>query len=199
MMPEMDGYALCKAIKQDAQLNHIPIILLTAKASDEDKHAGLRTGADDYIVKPFKGMDLILRAENLIEVRRALRKRFSQELTVGPEQVAVQSDDAKFLLEVKGLIEDQMHDITVGTLAYEIGLGEKQLNRRLQNIVNMSGIGYITYMRLGRAAQLLEQKAGRVAEIADGAGYSDANYFSRIFKQAFGVSPRDYRDGKRGA
>jgi DNA-binding response OmpR family regulator len=78
MMPEMDGYELCSAVKNDDTLNHIPVILLTAKASDEAKYEGLRTGADDYIVKPFKGTDLVLRAENLIEVRRALRRRFSR-------------------------------------------------------------------------------------------------------------------------
>ncbi|MFQ5569295.1 MAG: two-component regulator propeller domain-containing protein [Rhodothermales bacterium] len=194
MMPEMDGVALCRALKKDAALNHIPVILLTAKASEESKLEGLETGADDYICKPFSTEELLVRVENLIEVRRLLRQRFGTEVLVQPSGVAVTPADAAFLERVKDVVEAHLEHSNFGVewLADEVGLSPRQLQRRLRAMTSLSPAGFVRMMRLQRAAHLLEQQAGSVSEIAYAVGFQDPNYFSRLFRQTFGVPPSEY-------
>ncbi len=194
MMPQMDGYALCRALKTDEKLNHIPVILLTAKADEASKLEGLETGADDYLYKPFNAQELLARVENLIEIRRRLRQRFSGEVILGPSQIAVPSAEAVFLERVRDVAEAHLGDGNFGVdwLADEVGLSVRQLRRRLKAATRLSPGGYLRMMRLQRAAQLLEQQAGSVAEVAYQVGFQDPDYFSRLFKQTFGVSPSEY-------
>ncbi len=194
MMPEMDGYALCRAVKEDDKLSHIPVILLTAKASDESKLEGLETGADDYIFKPFSAETLRVRVRNLIASRREMRRRFSEQVTLGPSEIAVDSADAAFLQKVQEIIEKHLGDGNFGVerLAEEMALSRRQLHRRVQSITQTSSLEFIRTMRLQRAAQLLEQKAGTVSEIAYQVGFQDVNYFSRLFKKAYGKTPSEY-------
>ncbi|MFQ5570388.1 MAG: ATP-binding protein [Rhodothermales bacterium] len=195
MMPEMDGVALCRALKTDDQLNHIPVILLTAKASEVDKLEGLKTGVDDYLYKPFNAEELLARMENLIELRRMLRHRFSDEVVVGPSEIAIPSAEAMFLERVREVVEAHMGNSNFGVewLADEVGFSVRQLRRRLKAATRLSPGGYIRKMRLERARQLLAQQAGTVAEIAYAVGFQDPDYFSRLFKQTVGVSPSEYR------
>ena len=194
MMPEMDGYTLCRAIKTDDQLSHIPVILLTAKAAEEDRVEGLQTGADDYIFKPFCAAALLARVENLIELRRLLRQRFSREVVLGPDAISVTSAESEFLEQVRIVVEEKLGNSNFGVewLADEVGLSPRQLQRRLRKSTRLSAAGFIRMMRLQRAAQLLEQKAGSVSEIAYAVGFNDPNYFSRLFHQTFGVAPSQY-------
>jgi transcriptional regulator GlxA family with amidase domain len=113
---------------------------------------------------------------------------------LGPKQVPVKSEDARFIEHINELIEARISEISVEDLAYAVSLSPKQLNRRLQSILGMSTIGHITKMRLERAAQLLEKQAYRVAEVGYKVGYSDSNYFTRVFRQTFGVPPSSYKD-----
>jgi signal transduction histidine kinase/ligand-binding sensor domain-containing protein/CheY-like chemotaxis protein len=194
MMPGMDGYALCEAVKSDAGLNDIPVVLLTAKASEESKLEGLDLGADDYLYKPFSAAELLLRMENLIELRRLLRRRFSEEVVVGPSAISVPSAEAEFLKRVQVIVEQHLADSNFGGdwLAEEVGLSRRHLNRKLERLTNLSAAGYIRMMRLERAAQLLEQRAGTVSEIAYRVGFNSPAHFSRLFQQVFGVAPSQY-------
>ncbi len=194
MMPNMDGFDLCRALKADAALNHIPVILLTAKASEESKLEGLETGADDYLNKPFNARELLLRAENLIEVRRLLRQRFSGEVVLKPTDVAVPSADAALLERAQAYIETHMgdHDFEVAQVADEVGVSPRQFRRKIREITGLSPAGYVRTLRLQRAAQLLEKRAGGVSEVAYEVGFQDAKYFSRLFRQIYGVLPSEY-------
>lgn len=194
MMPGIDGLDLCRALKDDVALGHVPVVILTARADDESRLEGLGAGADDYIQKPFQPDELLVRVENLIEVRRLLRERFSKKLVVGPQEIVADSAEEVFVKRVQQVAETHLGDTNfgVGRLADEVGLSRRQLGRRLKAVVGLSPGGYIRMMRLERAAQLLEQQAGTVQEIAYRVGFNDAEYFSKIFGQAFGVTPSRY-------
>ncbi len=194
MMPGMDGIALCRAIKQDDRLAHVPVILLTARADEESRLEGLTTGADDYLTKPFSMEELLVRVENLIELRRTLRQRFSGELVIRPTGVSVPSEEAAFLEQVRTVVEQRLGDsgFVIDQLADEMGLSRRHFHRRIKELTGLTPGGYIRMMRLERAAQLLEQRAGNVSEIAYRVGFQDPDYFSRLFKQAYGVSPSGF-------
>lgn len=194
MMPEMDGYDLCRKLKADDRLSHIPIVLITARADEESTLEGLGLGADDYLAKPFNAEELLLRVEHLIAVRKQLRARFSDEVVVRPSEVVVSSEEAAFLERVREVVEAHLGDpnFTVSWLAEEVGLSRRQLHRRLKEATSLSPTGYLRMMRLERAAQLLEQQAGPVSQIAYAVGFNDAEYFSKRFRQAFGVVPSEY-------
>lgn len=194
MLPGMDGVALCRRLRADDALRAVPVILLTARADEESRLEGLGAGADDYLAKPFNPAELRLRAENLIEVRRHLRRRFSGEVVVQPTQVTVPSADAAFLETVRAAVEARLDDpdFTVEDLAETVHLSRRQLHRRLRALSGLSSVAFIRLMRLERAAQLLEQHAGSVADVAFAVGFQDANYFARVFRQAYGVPPSAY-------
>ena len=192
MMPKMNGYTLCRTLKQDPDLNHIPVILLTAKAGEESKVEGLETGADDYIYKPFSADELLARAENLIEIRRRLRQRFSREVVaVQPSDIAMPSADQTFLDQVQAVVEANLGNSNFGAewLADEVGLSPRQLRRKLKDLTDLSTAGYIRSMRLQRAAQLLEEQVGNVSEVAYAVGFQDPKHFSKLFRQVFGIAP----------
>lgn len=194
MMPGLDGYALCAAVRADDKLAHVPIILLTARADEESKLEGLGSGADDYIVKPFSMQELLVRVENLIELRQQLRQRFEQKVAIGPSEIEATSEDAAFIRDVQNIVEAHLADanFSVEWLAQEVGLSPRHLRRKLKDLTDLTPTGYISMMRLERAAQLLEQDAGRVSEIAYQVGFTSPDYFSRVFRQAFGLAPSQY-------
>ncbi|MCH8960718.1 MAG: response regulator [Bacteroidetes bacterium] len=206
MMPNMDGFDFCRALKADAALNHIPVILLTAKASEESKLEGLETGADDYLNKPFNARELLLRAENLIEVRRLLRQRFSGEVILKPTDVAVPSADAALLERAQAYIEAHMgdHDFEVAQVADEVGVSPRQFRRKIREITGLSPAGYVRTLLLQRAAQLLEKQVGGVSEVAYEVGFQDAKYFRGFFGRSTGscrpnmVGPADHRGRRSG-
>ena len=195
MMPGMDGITLCKEIKSDPSLRTIPIILLTARAEEEDRLEGLGVGVDDYITKPFSLDELMVRVENLIEVRNVLRKQFSSELIFQPGNVVLPSEDAVFIEKVRHIIEAKMGNSTfsVDILAENMGMSTRQLNRRAKMVTGLTPGVMIRTMRLHRAAQMLEENVGRVSEIALKVGFNDVRYFSRVFRQIYGVTPSEYR------
>ena len=194
MMPKMSGYDLCRALKDDDVLRIIPIILLTARAEDEDRLEGLGLGADAYLSKPFNAEELLLRVENLIEIRRLLRQRFSDEVVLKPHDIVVPSADAAFLERVQAFVEAHMgdSDFEVARVADEVGVSPRQLRRKIRAITGLSPSGYVRTLRLQRAAQLLEKKVGGVAEVAYRVGFDDAKHFSRLFKQVYGTLPSEY-------
>ncbi|MDX1740145.1 MAG: response regulator, partial [Rhodothermales bacterium] len=205
MMPRMDGFELCRMIKTDPDLFNLPVVLLTALADEEHRVRGLKSRADDYIAKPFHSPELLARVENLIELRRILSVHPDPEYA-HPSPVEVPSVDQAFMERVKAIVEEHFGNSNFGVewLADEVGLSARQLQRRIRDITNrrLTAAGYIRMMRLKRAAQLLEQQAGNVSEVAYEVGFRDAAYFSRLFKQTFVCLPSEYaaraaeRDGQ---
>ena len=195
MMPQMDGYALSRMLKNDEKTCHIPIIMLTAKAALEDKIEGLETGADDYLIKPFNAKELVVRVKNLIESRRRLRERFREVTIVKPEEVTVVPMDQAFLQKVIATVEQHIGDdrFSAGILAAAVSMSISQLNRKLRALVDQPAGQLIRSMRLQRAADLLKQNAGNVAEICYQVGFSDQANFTRAFKKQFGLAPGVYK------
>jgi DNA-binding response OmpR family regulator len=193
MMPEMDGMELCRTLKQDVRTSHIPVILLTARASTDSKIEGLEIGADDYVTKPFDSKELLARVKNLIEQRKQLRKKFSAGVVLRPGEVAVTSlDDAllkKVMLAVEKNISDE--DFSVEDLAHEACLSRAQLNRKLHALTNLSPAEFTRYIRLQRARELLEKNVGSVSDIAYQVGFSSPKYFSTCFHERFGYPPSE--------
>ncbi|RME42563.1 MAG: DNA-binding response regulator, partial [Chloroflexi bacterium] len=193
MMPGQDGYALCAALKTDEKTSHIPVILLTARAGEEDTLTGLETGADDYLLKPFHAKELQVRVRNLIEQRRALRRRFLREGMMRPKEVTVTSLDDQFLQKVMTTIEARLADerFSVEELSHEVNMTPRHLHRKLRALTGKTPVQLIRFVRLSRARQLLEQRAGTVSEIAYQVGFSNLSYFARVFREEFGKLPSE--------
>jgi signal transduction histidine kinase/ligand-binding sensor domain-containing protein/CheY-like chemotaxis protein len=196
MMPGLDGYALCRALKADPDTDFIPVILLTARAAAQDRLAGLREAADAYLTKPFEVEELTTQIDNLITLRRRLRERFTRNVVQArPVALEVASSDTKFLEQVRSAIEVHManEDFSVEELARLVAHSRGHLHRRLKEITDESPSDLLRRMRLERAAQLLEAGAGSVSEIAYGVGFKSVAHFSNRFQDHFGVRPSGYR------
>jgi len=193
MMPEMDGYSLCKKLKTDERTSHIPIILLTARAGQEDKITGLETGADDYLTKPFSSKELALRVKNLIETRQTLRKKFSSSLIIRPKEIATGSIDKLFLEKAIKVVERNLSNdkFSVENFSNEMNLSHSQLHRKLKALVNQSSIQFVRSIRMQRALELLKNNSGNIAEIAWQVGFTDPSYFTKTFSKHFGYLPSD--------
>jgi len=194
MMPRMDGIELCRQLKNDERTSHIPIIMLTAKATVEDKISGFQTGADDYIPKPFHMPELKARVANLIESRRMLRERFSREVTLEPKDITITSVDEKFLKRAIEIVENHIGDEKFDLPEFRKGMNMSRstLFRKLYALTNQSPTEFIRIVRLKRAASLLKQGFGNVSEVALEVGFSNPSYFTRCFKKMYSVSPVDY-------
>jgi DNA-binding response OmpR family regulator len=194
MMPEMDGIDLCRKLKEDERTNHIPIILLTAKADEKSRIAGLEKGADDYLLKPFSAQELLLRVNNLIRLRQKMKEKFSSIFKLLPEDLSFDSVDALFLQKVMSIVEKNManSEFDVDAFSKEVGMSRTQLNRKLSVIVNQSPSEFIRIFRLKRAARLLQQHQGNVGEIAFMVGFSNPNYFTKCFRDFYGIAPSEY-------
>jgi signal transduction histidine kinase/ligand-binding sensor domain-containing protein/DNA-binding response OmpR family regulator len=196
MMPGLDGYALCRALKTDPETDFIPVIMLTARAAAEDRMAGLREAADAYLAKPFHVEELTTQMDNLIALRRRLRERFAGEVArLLPPPIEVASSDAKLLDQVRHAIEVHLaeEDFGVEELARLVAHSRGHLHRRLKEISGENPSDLLRRMRLERAAQLLGAGAGSVSEIAYGVGFKSVAHFSNRFQDHFGVRPSAYR------
>lgn len=194
MMPKMDGYAFSKSLKADEKTNHIPIIMLTARAEEADKLAGLEIGVDDYLLKPFSPNELAVRVRNLIAIRRQLRERFSRTVALKPSEIGATSMDEAFLRKVLAAVEKHLGDENFGVerLGQEVGMSRTQVHRKLKALTNQTASELIRSLRLQRAAELLQHRAGTVAEIAFQVGFGDPSYFTKCFREQFGCLPSEY-------
>lgn len=195
-MPRKTGIELCHQIKEDERTAHIPILLLTSKATSEDELMGLQEGADDYVTKPFDPKMLLARADNIIATRRVLRSRFSaaKPLIIEPSQVTVTSVDEEFLHSVLRSIETNMSnpDYRVLDLSRDVAMSRMHLYRKIKAITGQTVVEFIRTIRLKRAAQLILQNQSTIAEITYQVGFSDLQYFRKCFKKVFGCSPSEY-------
>ena len=173
-------------------------MLLTARAAIEDRLEGFELGADEYLTKPFNVNELHVRINNLLEQRRNLRERFGKEIKVQPKDITVTSVDERFLQKVIAKMEEKISDssFSVETFSMEIGMSRKNFHRKLVALIDQSPNEFIRIFRLKRAAQLLEQKSGNVSEIAYQVGFQNLSYFTKCFKEQFGVAPNEFLNKK---
>ena len=198
MMPVMDGLEFCRKIKADTMTSHIPVILLTARSTEEQQIQGLGSGADDYMMKPFSADLLRVRIENLLESRRKLRIIFNgkeKNVQKAEQEAALSPLDQKFMERLKEVFGQHLSDsdIKVDDLGAEIGLGRVQLYRKLKAITGLAPVEMLKQMRLEKAHELLMHSDQTVATIAYDTGFSSPSYFSRCFRDRYGVSPSDIR------
>ena len=191
MMPGKDGFEVTKILKKQEKTSHVPIILLTAKAGVENRIAGLETGADAYVPKPFSSEELHARVKNLINGRKKLKEKFSRSLLVKPEVASEPSMEEKFLMRVKNAVEAHLDDenFSVEELSKEVGMSRAQLHRKLIALTGVSASRFVRNYRLEHAYQLLQNKVGTVSEIAYRVGYSSPAYFTKCFTEDYGISP----------
>jgi YesN/AraC family two-component response regulator len=194
MMPETDGIELTKQVKNDERTSHIPIILLTAKAGEENELIGLKNKADDYILKPFSPENLRVRVQNLIELRKKLRERYSQEVILRPKDIAISTHDEVFLEKVQILLDEKLteSEFTSEYFSIEIGMSRMQLHRKLKALVGLSTTEFIRSQRLKMATHILLNSDINISEVAYEVGFNDPSYFTKCFKASYGISPGNY-------
>lgn len=199
MMPKMDGIELCSKLKTDERTSHIPVILLTAKASEQDKISGLETGADDYLMKPFDVRELKVRIRNLIEQRKKLREHFRKVGLFDFQTEKINNTDKKFLQNAVDIINKNIsdEDFNVQMFADSMAMSRSQLHRKLIALIDESPGDLIRRIRLTKAAKLIEQNFGNISEIALEVGYNNPANFTRSFTSHFGVSPSQYQNNKK--
>lgn len=198
MMPVMDGYELTKKIREDVQVCHLPIILLTAKNSNDSKLKGYEYGVDAYVTKPFNTQVLLARINTLVENRRRLQKNFRTNIDTQPSEVTFTSIDERFLNRLVAIVEENISDpkFTVEKLAYEYGTTPLRLNQKLKALTEQTAKIFIRNIRLKRAAQLLKMGRYGVSDVTYEVGFSDLKYFRNCFKKEFGVPPSHFLRNK---
>ena len=198
MMPEMDGFALLKRIKDNPQISQLPVIMLTSKSEVEHKLEGLKHGADAYIAKPFDMEELQVQIDNLLDSVRRLRGKFSGavEQKQRVENIEVKGNDETLMERVMRVVNARMSDpdFNVEALADEVGLSRAQLHRRLKDITGIASGQFLRNLRMEQAARLLREGKVNISQVAYSVGYSDQAQFSTAFKTHFGQSPSEYAE-----
>jgi len=197
MMPLLDGFGLCQRLKSDQRTSHIPVVLLTAKATLSDRLEGFELGADDYLQKPFNKEELLVRVRNLIQQRAILRQKFSLMEPPMPNPItgaAPENLDNQFIKKAHEIVEGHLGDSSfdVEEFCKEMGMSRTNLHRKLKALTDASTTEFIRTIRLQRAAQLLLQRTHTVSEIAYRVGFESLPYFSKSFQERFGMPPSDY-------
>ena len=196
-MPVMDGYELCRKIRASELVNHIPVIILTAKGNEEDRIKGIEAGAEAYLTKPFNSEELNVLAVKLLEIRKVLREKFSQALNEGTEaNIQLTTAQQNFLTKLTDMVYAQMikGEIDVENLASNMAMSRSQLNRKMIAITGYNISNYILRIRMSKAKRLLDADIlTPIGEIALECGFTDMGYFSRTFKHLFHMTPSQYR------
>ncbi len=193
MMPIKDGYEVCQTLKQHKSTDHIPIILLTAKANLSDRLEGLKYGADAYINKPFVKEELFVSLEQLLLVRKKIQEKYNQQI-IAPQAALTDEKDA-FFNKLKDVVTDNLSDRLFGVpeLAKALLMSQPQVYRKSKALLDKTPSAVINMMRLNKAREFLKNTNHSISEIATLVGYKDANYFSRVFQREFGSSPSTFR------
>jgi DNA-binding response OmpR family regulator len=194
MMPVMDGMELCKRVKSDRAVCHIPFILLTAKSSENQQLEGIEIGADDYIVKPFNFQILDAKIANIISLRKNMRQLFNNKLHIEPHDITVTSLDEQFMRKVLELVEKNISstEYTIELMSRDLGMSRTLLYKKILALTGKPPLEFLRSLRLKRAAVLLSKSQMNVSEIAFQVGFNDPKYFSKHFKNEFGVLPSKY-------
>jgi two-component system, cell cycle response regulator len=194
VMPEMDGFTLCKTIKTNFEYSHIPIILLTAKNTLQAKIEGLELGADAYIEKPFSPEYLQVQISNLLTNRNKIKEYFASSPLVHIKSIAYSRADELFLEKVNDCVIKNMEDtaLDVEQLARLLNMSKPTLYRKIKSLSDLSPNEIITITRLKKAAELLAEGQYKIYEVADMTGFGSQTNFGRSFLKQFGMTPSDY-------
>ncbi|MCB0837970.1 MAG: response regulator, partial [Bacteroidetes bacterium] len=189
MMPEMDGFAFTHAIRNHVNTSHIPLILLTARASLESRLEGLRRGADVYLTKPFSPQELVIRIHKLIEIRQLLQKRYQTDIQEVTQDTYQQEDE--FIMNIKGYILENLDEpqLNGDHIGREFAMSRVHLHRKLKALTSLSTGEFVKKIRLNEAEKLLQEKKYNISEIAYQTGFSSLSHFSREFKKVYGKAP----------
>lgn len=210
MMPFVDGFEMCRKLRQDERTSHIPIIMLTAKADMQSKLEGIEKGADVYLEKPFHKEELLLRIKKLLELRKSLQSYYSRQIgitdnndTSPKEEVGIMTEEKaehEFVKKVREIVEANFinYEFSVEQLCKLVFMSHSQLHRKLDALTGCSPNKFIRIVRLNKAKELLTNPSLSIAVIALDCGYNDPGYFARIFKQEMGVTPQEWRNSKSG-
>ena len=196
-MPRMNGYELCKQIKEDLEISHIPVILLTARDDEESQLYGYKNGADAYVTKPFEVSMLYAIIRSQLHNRQRMRHRYADTGPLPqPEESTFSSADEEFMNRLNRIITDNLDNEQMGIpfICSEIGVSRASLYNKLKALTDMGANDYITKIRMEKAIRLILHTELSVNEIADQTGFSTARYFSTVFKQYTGCSPTQYRE-----
>lgn len=193
MMPVMDGYEACRTIKANIKTSHIPIVLLTAKAGIDHKLEGLETGADDYLSKPFHAKELLVRAKNLIEVRKSLRKKYASSMLEDTPQIIGDHKENAFLEKIRTEVLNHLDNELFGVqeLSRELAMSRTQLHRKLKALTNQSASQFIRIIRLQKGKEMLLTGEYNVAQVAYQVGFNSPTYFSSCFMEQYGYAPSE--------
>lgn len=196
MMPGLDGYELCRKVKTNVKTSHIPVVLLTAKASNDSALTGFEMGADYFIIKPFNPKILLLRIRNMLKSRDVIKENIlkKETLNIDPKNVQITAKDEDFIKKAVQIVEQNMtnSNFYVEDLGKELGLSRMQLYRKLKGLIGQSANEFTRSIRLKRAAQLIEQNTLTISEVTYEVGFTDLQYFRDCFKKQFGVNPTEY-------
>ena len=199
LMPEMNGFELCRRVKSDLLFSHIPVILLTALSDDTQRLYGIGGGADAYIQKPFRIEEVKLRVIKLLEERERLREQFMKNFNLPPAEETPQKNpaenlDSAFMRQFMKLVEESFQDpeFNIEKVSEQIGLSRVHLYRKVKGALGVSPTDFLRDYRLKRAADMLREKRYTVSEVAYQTGFTSPAYFTKCFKQAYGVTPTEY-------
>jgi DNA-binding response OmpR family regulator/anti-sigma regulatory factor (Ser/Thr protein kinase) len=200
IMPEMDGLELCKRLKQDLETSHIPIILLTAKNSTDDRITCYNAGADAYISKPFELKVLEARINNFLANKKNRQEKFKSDVEINISRLEYPTLDEQFLDNAIKIIEEHLSqiDLDVNMLAYKLNMSKSSLYRKIKSMTDLSPRDFIRNIRLKHACIILKDKSINVSEVAYSVGFSDPKYFTACFKSEFNITPRDYQKSVQG-
>ncbi|WP_298551779.1 two-component regulator propeller domain-containing protein [uncultured Parabacteroides sp.] len=198
MMPYMNGFELCRRIKSDVEISHIPVILLTARTDNESAVQGYKLGADMYVPKPFDLAFLLVVLRNLLKSRETIRNRYKEaEQIVSPKTDTISNADEKFMRKLNDLISSNLTnpDLDVQFVAAQMAMSRASLYNKLKLLAGISIGDYINKFRMAEAVRLLADKDLSIQEVSEKTGFSHQRYFSTVFKQIYGVAPSQYRQG----
>jgi len=196
-MPVMDGFELCRSIKGNIQISHIPVILLTARVDEQSRSGGYKSGADAYVTKPFDMDELLSIVQSQVFNRQKMRERFSHESDTLPSasESTFSVADETFLGKLNSLVDEHLsqESLDVEALYTMMAMGRSSFYSKLKILTGMSPNDYVTHRRIDRAADLLRTSDMRINEISDACGFSTQRYFSTVFKQYKGCTPSQWR------
>ena len=194
MMPGIDGYELCRRVKSEIKTSHIPVILLTARTTDESKLQGLELGADDYVTKPFNMDVLLLRVQKLMEWSQKSHQQFRQKVDVSPSEITITPLDEQFVKSALKIVEDNIanSDFTVEMLAQQIGMSRSALYKKIMAVTGLGPAEFIRTVRIKRGKALLERSQMQITEIAYSVGFNSLKSFTMNFKAEYKLTPSKY-------
>ena len=194
MMPIMDGNQLCAKVKNDIRISHIPFIMLTAKTAEEHNIEGLTNGADDYLTKPFNPQILRLKIKKLIELGQKRHEMFKNQIDPEPSEITITPLDEQLIQKAISYVEDNISspNLSVEDLSRHLGMSRVHLYKKLVSITGRPPIEFIRVIRVKRAAQMLRDPQQNVSDVAYAVGFNNPKYFSKYFKEEFGVLPSKY-------